>query len=102
MSEELPSGWEWGSGEKSPSYYTYNFGTEYYKGGDLVGVHGLGGYDGCVFWDKGQKHTVDIRPVVGFDGDDPRYGYSVMTRTFDSEEEALEAVPELIQELKNS
>jgi hypothetical protein len=102
MNDELPSGWKWGSGEKSPSYYTYNFGTEYYMGGDLAGVDGLGGYTGRVFWDRpNEYHNITIRPVIGFEGDDPVYGYDIITRSFESEEEALEAVPELIEELKN-
>lgn len=102
MNEELPNGWEWQGGESSPNYYTYNFGTRYHMGGDLVGVDGLGGYHGQVFWDKGNEwHNITIRPVIGFEGDDPVYGYDVVTRSFRSEAEALEAVPELIQKLKN-
>jgi hypothetical protein len=102
MNNELPNGWEWQGGESGDNYYTYNFGTKYYQGGDLVGVHGLGGYHGQVFWDKGERHIVSIRLVIGFNGDDPVYGYDTILRDYGSEEKALEAVPEIIQEIKDS
>ena len=103
MTEELPNGWEWQGGESSDHYYTYNFGTKYLMGGDLVGVHGLGGYSGQVFWDKGNEwHNVAIRPVIGFEGDDPVYGYDVITRSYKSKRKALEAVSDIIEELKKN
>lgn len=97
--EELPSGWEWWTGNSSDTYYTYNFGTEYYMGGALAGEYGLGGMFGQVTWDEGGKHTVMITPVTSMNGDDPVYGYPVATESFETEEEALEAVPEMINNL---
>jgi len=98
---ELPNGWEWRGGERGESYYTINFGTEYRMGGDLAGVHGNGGYDGEVYHDAGSKHKVAIYPIKYYNGnDDPVFGYAVKTGTFDSEQEAIEAVPKLIEELK--
>ena len=98
---ELPSGWEWRGGSRGESYYTINFGTSYTMGGDLAGVHGLGGYDGQVTWDEGGSHIVDIWPIERIDeNDDPQLGYSVESGLFNSEQEALNAVPEMIQSLK--
>lgn len=97
---ELPSGWEWQSGETSMSYYTHWFGTEYQMGGPHAGEYGLGGFTGEVFWDKGQKHTVTIRAVKSIDSNgDPIYGYDEIQRTFDTMQEAVNAVPEIIREL---
>lgn len=99
---DLPKGWAWWSGTVGGGYYTRWFGTKYYRGGDLVGVEGsIGGFEGQVFWDQGQDHTVEITPITGMDGDDPVMGYSCITRRFDTMQEAIEAVPELIQELKD-
>lgn len=97
--EELPSGWKWWSGSRGNDYYTLNFGTEYEMGGALAGKHGMGGYFGQVTWDEGRDHLVEIVPIVGFDGDDPRYGYAVESAEFETEEEAVEAVPEMIENL---
>ena len=96
---ELPNGWEYGIGNRSESYYTTNFQTEYEMGGALAGEHGMGGYSGRVFWDEGGEHHVIIEPITGFNGDDPVYGYPVVSRSFETEEEAHNAVPELIEEL---
>lgn len=96
---ELQNGWEWSGGERGKNYYTTNFGTEYYMGGRYAGEYGLGGFSGQVFWDKGQKHTVQIMPVLSMNGDDPVFGYAAITRRFDTEEEAHNAVPDLIDEL---
>ena len=96
---ELTNGWEWQSGENGESYYTTNFGTEYEMGGALAGEHGMGGYSGRVYWDEGGEHHVIIEPITGFNGDDPVFGYSVLSAEFKSEEEAHNAVPELIEQL---
>jgi hypothetical protein len=98
---KLPNGWEWHGGERGESYYTTNFGTEYRMGGDLAGVHGNGGYDGEVYHHTGSNHKVAIYPIKHYnENDDPVFGYAVKTGTFDSEQEAIDAVPELIEELK--
>lgn len=97
--ENLPSGWEWWSGNRSETYLTLNFGTEYEMGGPHAGNYGMGGFMGQVTWDEGRDYLVEIIPIVGFDGDDPRYGYSVAAAEFETEEEALEAVPEMIENL---
>ena len=96
---ELPNGWEWTGGGHSTSYYTTNFATKYQMGGPLAGEHGMGGYFGQVFWDKDGEHHVVIEPITGFNGDDPVYGYPLVTRSFETEEEAHNAVPELIKKL---
>lgn len=100
---DLPNGWSWWSGNRSKSYYTQWFGTNYRRGGDLVGVDGsIGGFDGQVYWDKGGngKHHVEIIPITGVDNDDPVHGYPTISRSFDSEKEAVEGVVGLIAELK--
>lgn len=97
---ELPNGWEWRGGNRGESYCTITFGTEYHMGGDLAGVHGIGGYDGMLTWDEGGSYIVEIWPIERFDGDDPVFGYSVESALFDTEEEALNAVPEMIESLK--
>lgn len=100
--QELPKGWEWQGGESSDSYYTKWFATEYKMGGPYAGEYGMGGMCGEVYWDEGGKHIVDIRPVescIGRNGENPVMGYSILTESFDTEEEAIEAVPKLIEEL---
>lgn len=98
---ELPDGWEWQGGERGGAYYTTWFGTKYRMGGPTAGWgRRLGGYSGSVFWDQGNKHSVSIRPIVGITADDdPRYDYPDISRQFDSEQDALDAVPKLIREL---
>lgn len=96
---ELPSGWEWWSGNRAETYLTINFGTEYDMGGPLAGDYGMGGFMGQVTWDEGRDYLVEILPVSCFDGDDPVYGYSVEAAEFETEEEAIEAVPEMIESL---
>ncbi len=101
---ELQDGWEWRSGETSRSYYSLWFGTEYAQGGDLVHDGCIGGYDGEIFWDAGfgNEHTVMLYPIRGFrDDGDPRVDeYAEVARTFDSKQEAVNAIPDLIRELK--
>lgn len=101
---ELPRGWEWKGGGRGKRHYTTNFGTEFRMGGALAGKHGLGGYDGQVYWDEKvtdpQEHHVVIYSIEGIDSDgDLRMGYPVISRTYDSEQEALDAVPDLIESL---
>lgn len=95
---DLPSGWGWWSGETSQSYYTRWFGTEYRMGGHLAGKHGLGGYEGEVYWDKGGDHHVQIYPIKGFrdDGDPDVSEYAVASGTYETMQEAIDAIPELI------
>jgi len=103
LSPELPNGWSWWSGNRSESYYTRWFGTEYRRGGDLIGIDGsIGGFDGEAYWDRGGngKHHVQIRPITGVDNDDPVHGYPTISRSFNSEAEAVEGVVEMISELK--
>ena len=97
---DLPRGWQWASGEVGGGYYTRWFQTEYRMGGALAGVHGFGGYDAEVYWDKGNDHVVQIRPITGgVNADDPEYGYPVVTRHYETAQAALDAVPDLIREL---
>ena len=97
---DLPTGWEWWSGERGENYYTRWFGTEYQMGGDLVGVHGMGGYEGEMYWD-GMEHHVQIYPVTGTTPEgDPELGYACKHGEYDTEQEAANAVPDLIRELK--
>lgn len=98
---ELPRGWEWRTGSAGASYYTKWFGTKYLMGGNLAGKHGLGGYDGEVYWDIGGLHHVSIRPVEGIrENGDPVFGYDKISRSFETMQEAINAVPDLIEELK--
>lgn len=101
---ELQDGWEWRSGETSHSYYTLWFGTEYVQGGDLVHDGCIGGYDGEIVWDAGfsDEHTVLLYPITGIrDDGDPRVSeYADIARQYDSKQEAVNAIPELIRELK--
>jgi hypothetical protein len=99
---ELQDGWEWWSGNTSRSYYTLWFGTEYRQGGDLVHDGCIGGYEGEVYWDRGNDHTVCLYPLTGIrDDGDPRVSeYAEIVRSYDSKQEAVNAVPDLICELK--
>lgn len=103
---ELPNGWQWAGGERGENDYTVWFETKYRMGGPLAGVHGFGGYNGVVYWDAPElsgrdDHTVQIRPIThpGPKDGDSTYGYPVVSRRYDSEQEALDAVPELIAAL---
>lgn len=98
--DELPPGWEWRVGNVSQGHYTHWFGTKYRMGGKLAGKHGMGGYDGEIFWDTGQEHTVAIYPILDASGDDPVVGeYPVAQDTFESKQAAFDAVPEMIESL---
>lgn len=99
---ELQDGWEWWSGNTSRSYYTLWFGTEYRFGGDLVHDGCIGGYEGEIYWDRGGDHIVCVYPITGIrDDGDPRVSeYPEITRYYDSKQEAVNAVPDLIRELK--
>lgn len=96
---DLPRGWQWASGTRTGETYTRWFQTEYRLGGHLAGVHGLGGYDGQVYHDPGGDHHVEIIPIVDATGDDPTYGYPVVSRADATEQAALDAVPEVIRTL---
>jgi len=103
LSPSLPNGWSWWSGNRSDSHYTRWFGTDYRRGGDLIGVDSsIGGFDGQVYWDRGGngKHHVEISPIIGEAGDDPVWGYPTISRSFESEKEAVEGVVEMIRDLK--
>lgn len=102
---DLQDGWEWRSGETARSYYTLWFGTEYRQGGDLVHDGCIGGYSGEIFWNIGSPddtHTVMIYPLRGYrdDGDPVIAEYAEIVRSYDSKQDAVNAVPELIRELK--
>jgi hypothetical protein len=102
---ELQDGWEWRSGETSRSYYTLWFGTEYRQGGDLVHDGCIGGYDGEIVWDAGSyrdKHAVLVYPIEGIrDDGNPRVSpYAELYREYETKQAAVNAVPELINELK--
>lgn len=96
---ELPDGWGWWSGNRGPTHYTRWFGTEFRMGGHLAGHDGLGGYEGEVYWDEGGDHHVAIYPIVAVSDDDPVLGYAVYRGTFDTERDALDAVPDAIKAL---
>jgi len=101
----MPTGWEWRSGSQGSGHYTRWFGTTFRMGGSLVGcADSLGGFDGELYWDEGGngKHHVQIRPITGVDSkyDDPIFGYPAISRSFDSEQEALDAIPKMLEELK--
>lgn len=99
---DLPDGWQWAGGEVARSNYTLQFETEYRMGGPLAGVGSrLGGCSGEVYWDRGGDgdHHVQIRPIVGMDGDDPVYDYADVFGRYDSKQEAISAVPRLIERL---
>lgn len=98
---ELPTGWVWWHGSRSPGYYTRWFGTEFRMGGHLAGKHGLGGYEGEVYWDTGGDHHVAIYPILGTrdDGDPDVSEYPVYSGSFDTEQEAVDAVLDAIREL---
>lgn len=90
---DLPDGWEWWSGNAGPSHYTHWFGTE----------DAEGGYEGEVYWDEGGggEHHVQIYPIEGIrdDGDPEVSEYPERSPSYDSKQEAIEAVPELIESL---
>lgn len=92
---DLPNGWEWQGGEPAVTF----FGTKYLQGGNLAGVHGLGGYMG-----EADAQGVAVYPVTRIDDDYTEYGYAAAYKSegISSKEEALQAVPSLIYELKQS
>lgn len=98
---ELPNGWEWWTANTSSSHYTRWFGTDFHMGGHLAGKHGLGGYDGEVYWDEGGEHHVAIYPITGtrdsYDYDLSEY--PAARGSYDSKQAAHDAVPELIDQL---
>ena len=98
---DLPSGWSWWSGSRGGSHYTRWFGTDYRMGGDLAGDYGLGGFDAELYWDRGNGHHVHLYPILGFRSDgDPKVGeYPVARGSYDTAQEAIDAVPELITSL---
>ncbi|OYR58491.1 hypothetical protein [Halorubrum halodurans] len=98
---DLPRGFEWWSGERGTAYYTRWFGTSFRMGGSLAGKHGLGGYDGEMFWDEGGDHYVAIYPILGVrEGGDPEVSeYAVSRGRYSTEQAALDAVPEIINRL---
>jgi hypothetical protein len=95
---ELSRGFEWWSGERGTNYYTRWFGTAFRKGGALAGKHGLGGYEGEMYWDKGGRHHVAIYPITGTrpDGDPEVSEYAEARGSYATEQAALDAVPGLI------
>lgn len=90
---DLPDGWSWWSGNRADSYYTRWFGTD--EADD--------GYEGEVYWDEGGPghHFVHIYPILGIrdDGDPDVSEYPDARGKYDTEQEAVNAVPELIAEL---
>lgn len=98
---DLPDGWEWRGGNGGSGYYTLWFGTEFRMGGKLAGKHGLGGYDGQIYWDEPGGHHVEILPITSIRDDDPELGYAEVSRSYDSKQEAVNAVPELIAALED-
>ena len=95
---ELPRGFEWWSGERGGAYYTRWFGTAFRMGGSLAGKHGLGGYEGEMYWDRTGRHHFAIYPVIGTrrDGDPEVDEYPVARGSYATEQAALDAVPGLI------
>jgi hypothetical protein len=73
-------------------------------GGPLAGADGLGGYEGEVYWDRGGDHHVQIYPITAYDdghGDPVVSEYPAASGSYDSEQDALDAVPDLIEGLKD-
>lgn len=89
---DLPDGWEWWSGNTSSGHYTRWFGTE----------EAEDGYEGEMYWDEGHDHKVLIYPVIGIreDGDPDVSEYPDASASFDTEQEAANAVPDLIEQLE--
>jgi hypothetical protein len=89
----LPNGWEWQGGGEAVTF----FGTEYLKGGDLAGTHGLGGYMG-----EADRHGIVICPVTRVrKNGDPEFGYPVKNRSsVCSHKEAVQMVPPAVRGLK--
>lgn len=90
---DLPDGWEYWSGNYSDSHYTRWFGTEEREDG----------YEGEAYWDEPGSHHVLIYPIVGElpCGDPDVSEYPDARGSYDSAQEALDAVPELIAELED-
>jgi len=89
--QDLPEDWSWWSGNVGPGYYTRWFGTD--RRGD--------GYDGEVYNDGTEKtHYVAIYPHKGMrdDGDPEIAEFPCARGEFDTEQEAVNAVPELVRE----
>lgn len=99
---DLQRGWSWWSAIASRSYYTQWFGTKYRFGGDLVHDGCIGGYEGEVYWDSGGDHIVCLYPITGIrqDGDRRVAPYPEIIQSYDTKQDAVNAVPELIRELK--
>lgn len=89
---DLPESWEWWSGNRSGAYYTRWFGTE----------HAEHGYNGVIYSDDRQRHIVHIYPIRGIrdDGDPDVAEYPDTNTTYDTEEAAVNAVPDLIRNLE--
>lgn len=97
---DLPNGWRWASGNVGSGYYTHWFETKYRMGGPLAGKHGMGGYSGEVYWDEGGEHHVHIYPITDASGDDPEVSERpAASGTFESKQEAVNAVPDMIADL---
>lgn len=97
---ELPRGWQWSGGVIAEDYYTANFGTTYRMGGPHAGEgRRLGGFDGMVYWDSGNSHTVEIVPIVGIENDDPVLDYPDVVETYPTMQAAVNGIPELIEGL---
>lgn len=88
---DLPDGWEWWSGSGGDGYYTRWFGTEERE------------YEGEVYWDDPGQHHVQIYPIIGeLPGGDPDVSeYPDKSDSFDTAQDALDAVPELIEEFED-
>lgn len=94
---ELPDAWQWGLGEGGSGHYTRPFHTKAWLYSD-----GEFGWDGEIYWDEGQGHTVTFRQIrKKLPNEDPVYGYEQHTQTFDTEEEALEYACEKAAELRS-
>ena len=89
---DLPESWEWWSGNRSATCYTRWFGTD----------HAENGYEGVIYSDGLQSHTVQIYPILGIqdDGDPDVSEYPDTNHTYETEEDAVAAVPRLIRELE--
>jgi len=77
--------WAWGIGESSDSYY------------DCWVYHQNNEYEIHMLWDQGNSHMVEVIPIEGVDENgDNQYGYATDTCEFDTKEQALEYVEELM------
>lgn len=99
---DLPDGWRWIGGNLSNVTYTQWFETDYRMGGNLAGRgKRLGGYSGEIDFDtlNDRGYTVLFYPVTSMAEDEYLSSYPDVQEEFETMQEAVDAVPRLIDEL---